>query len=566
MTVSFLDLPPEVHSHVSHFLHPRQLAPICLASRACFANYSRTLDTHLCLDGAFEASRYFQKHREHARKLHFCSHGHPIKPQSPVDCSPPPKRPLPDKLDSISSLELYDVGPIYDDVHPFSPPHIAAATTYPGHLIGATLSLFSPTALRTLLVHQSPFPLNATLAYAISEWAPRLTRLSFRAHCVDASSLGRLVETLIELEDLEVGSVKTCWCRGHEGRAEGAKDLAGAIAAAKGLKRLTMHSSNVLTVESGVFFDVLAGRHKKSSCPAHGDDGAASTSDSSGLKSLELRRSPVPGRALARYLASPAAGSLQRLFIGGCKDVRAGHLASALAPHNAPERCAFTSSDGPLHLEVDGRLISSDVLAAIGHRIVFLRLYQPDAVHCKLVGEAAQKGQLSRCSHIVVVPSGDDEEEDVVGIRADWTSSLQGTDVDVSVGDEAWRSMRRDLDERRAWAEAIARGDDRLVAGGDALDGQLSATAPTQPRFVDGATSSSSSTSPSPSPPPTSPAPAKRRRSSSGNPRSRRRGRHASHHQAHQRYRSANTQTVTTANVTSWDAWGAGGGIDVWRD
>lgn len=580
-------LRPSASSHIASYLHPRQLPPLCLTSRFCYAAYFRPLESHLCLDGSAEASCFFHRHEQHARKVHFCSHGHPITAgpssssgSSSASSSSEPPHPL----SKLQTLELYDVGLLLDDSHPFSPPYTATnnatACSYPGHLIGATLSVAPPT-LRNLIVHQSPLPLNATLAYVISAWAPHLAKLSFRAHCVDASSLGRLVETLKGLEELEVGSVKTCWCRGQTGRIEGAKDLAGALAAAPALKRLTLHSSNALAVGGGIFFDVLAGNGKEhchKSC-AGNNGSASSAAPTTQLTSLEIRRCPVRGSAIARYLSSPAAASLQRLFIGGCKGVRAGHLASALSP--AP--CAFITSRQPLSLELDGRLLSNELLTALAHRVVFLRLHDPEDKHCEMVRKAAQAGQLAKCGEIVVIP-GDDADEDQ--LRASWTSAVKGTRIDLTVGDEAWRSMRKDQEERAAWAQSMASAADDLAIAASGLaplsfgpDAPPTSLAATRRDSTETARSTSSSSG------------GKRRRSGSDANSHR----HRAPGPEQRRYRhlasiapNSNsdispwsvgapawpTQRADyvgySSNQPDWEAWNAfdapGGSIDVWRE
>ncbi|CAO1635401.1 unnamed protein product [Parajaminaea phylloscopi] len=613
----FLQLPPEVHTHVSSFLDTRELLPFALVCRQARATVSKRLDESIALDGTHEAKAFIHRYRKHARSL-FCAHGRPLNvtkrrksslahahhgiqgatsdddghstetsSASSTSSSPPHGHLVHDsgrlakrcRVERIRELTLYDVRPVYAvqdassddsadehmrDDSQVSPPasptssfrspshHTPGASPVraglregmPGNIIGVALSLLPN--LETLVISQCPIPVNMAMAYAISVFTPRLRRLTLRSPHVDASALAMLVRNLAHLEELEVGSVKTCWCRGALGRQEGAKDLADALHRAASLKRIVFNSSAVTAVDGGLLFKLLAQTAQTYRCAdspivaadhvwsANAAGGVSCSPDSararrvahnhgrgrpmgqtqrpdqeqaggerSGVdamsfspRSLELRRSGLHGNALVTFLASPSAARLRRLFIGGCKSVRPIHLAKLMARRHGHSVTPFVLSREPLYLEIDGRLLTREVLLGLSHRIVYLRVFEPAPAHVSLIESCLADGALARCRHIVICPSqgetestdarmqegGDEDADEGPASSADdgdmfrqhrprsWRdiqSRLQQTlasrksspgesHTDVSIGDTAWWKMNREREEMRRWARDAA--------------------------------------------------------------------------------------------------------------
>lgn len=218
------------------------------------------------------------------------------------------------------------------------------------------------------------------------------------------------------------------------GALKAANELGHALAAAPRLRRLVFTASIVAGTGEGIVFHHLA---------------LSRTS----LESLELRRSPVPGKALATFLASPAAGSLQHLFLGGLKRVKATDLVPS-----ASKVPAFVTSTEALDLQLDGRLCSIALFKALGHRIVELRIFEPDFAQLL---EALPL--LPRLRNLIVCPR---EGQDALTLAATLEQLGAVCAARVSVGDDEWRAIEEEKAEMKVYqaeaARAAAAADDEL--------------------------------------------------------------------------------------------------------
>lgn len=292
-------------------------------------------------------------------------------------------------------------------------------------------------SLHSLTIDESPFSLTPALAIRMAHLAPKLRKLVFRCRRVEPICLAVLLHHLHDLRELEVGSVKMCWCRDASGHRQSAKELGKALGTAimRGhLQHLVLHTSSVFGYESGLVLremtKVAEGRQEderhvnaltimdneatssSTATKAHSQDDLAAPrtapQQQKSLKSLELHRLPATGVSFAAFLSSPAAAHLENLFIGGCKSIGPQHLAAVIRGDFGTAKPAFVTSTSPLSLRIDARLLSPALLQGLGHRIASMRLYEPREEHVKLLSDARACGTLSRCAHVVVLPHVDD--------------------------------------------------------------------------------------------------------------------------------------------------------------
>ncbi|CAO1634042.1 unnamed protein product [Jaminaea pallidilutea] len=298
-------------------------------------------------------------------------------------------------------------------------------------------------SLHSLTIDESPFSLTPALAIRMAHLAPKLRKLVLRCRHVEPICLAVLLHHLHDLRELEVGSVKMCWCRDASGHRQSAKELGKALGTAimRGhLQHLVLHTSSVFGYESGLVLremtKVAEGRQEDephvrmltttAKVLDSGDDARSSSTavrdslqdDSAAprtrpqpqksLKSLELHRLPATGASFAAFLSGPAAANIEDLFIGGCKSIGPQHLAAVVRGDFGTAKPPFVTSTSPLSLRIDARLLSSALLEGLGHRITSMRLYEPREEHVKLLSDARACGTLSRCASVVVLPHVDD--------------------------------------------------------------------------------------------------------------------------------------------------------------
>lgn len=369
--------------------------------------------------------------------------------------------------------------------------------------------------LETLHIRQSAIPLGSAAAVSIVASCPKLKALTVRSPNCDTSTLAGMLCSLQELRMLEVSSVKTCSCRGKAGQVHAAIELGLALRTHSSLRRVVFNSCKVLNADDGILLRVLGEEdqhmcpHKEAvlqrllrqqwqrqdmkqsphgpawaSLPQHGHrksstsiptplTPASKVGPPARLESIEFRRSPLHGRALLRYLRSAPAASLNHLFVGGCKQVRPGHL--ILATQDDCTQRGLVRSSKPLHLEIDGRLLSKEMLRALSHRIAVLRIFEPSEQQLRLVMHVINTGGLYRLTDLVVLPLEDDlprwaplsketlrcsglagggiESGDLRSLLEDQLTLVAHRQrIDLTVGDEAWHGMLQCREALRFWA------------------------------------------------------------------------------------------------------------------
>lgn len=262
--------------------------PFALVCKQTNKVVAKRLDESIALDGTIEARAFAHRYHNHSRSL-LCSRGHAFmvprriyssRIEDPDGCAHPQRRgadTAPRKtcrIDRIKQITFYDVRPFCSWQRSPAPDDITQGHTSKASrssASGSTSTPFEVTSVKiigfvfsllpnfeSLSANQCLILLNMALAYAISVYAPKLRRLTLRSPHVDASALAMLLQNLTSLEELEVGRVKTCWCRGSERRQEGARDLAHALRGAAKLDRLVFNSSTVTAVDGELLFKLPA--------------------------------------------------------------------------------------------------------------------------------------------------------------------------------------------------------------------------------------------------------------------------------------------------------------------
>ncbi|CAO1613886.1 unnamed protein product [Sympodiomycopsis kandeliae] len=518
---AFLDLPIELHLYLAHFLSADSLFALAAANRKANVLYRDNASARVRLDGVQELAGFQDRLTPRSKRSSCMSVN-----------SQPSKR----QRHQIREMEMYDLKPSdnrgysdFDDMEHSNSPERAT-------MIGKTLSVCPK--LTTLRILQSSLPLSPIVAHAIAASVPHLQSLTFQSPHCDANSLAMLLRELGSLHTLDVSSVKTCSCRGSKGQTEGVVDFAVALSSHKRLRRVVFNSCKALGWDNGLLLRVLSGEehqvceqhrirlrhehqvlellkqyrsayrqihhqpssdqsqtqsqsphhhhhhhnhHHKSSFPKQqhreGCDGKP-VRGALRLKSIEFRRSPLHGRALMRYLRSEPASSLTHLFVGGCKQVRPGHL--VLATQCPDHHHGICSSREALHLEVDGRLLSKELLRNLSHRITTLRIFEPSELQISLLVHVLRTGGLQRLANLIILPSEEDvarwsslpadEVQAVSGprstdgplvidgdLRADLERRLSElercVEIDLTIGDEAWHAMQDSKEAMRYWAQ-----------------------------------------------------------------------------------------------------------------
>ena len=260
------------------------------------------------------------------------------------------------------------------------------------------------------------------LADKMVERVPQLRSLTFHSPHIDSGALATVIEGLPHLHTLDVSGVRTCACRGKIGQLQGMLELTYALRSASELGRLVMTSSRVFAVQNGEFLEALA---------LEGSELR--------LKSLELRRSPVRGQALARFLQSPVCKGLSHLFVGGCKRVRSRHLS------HLPEAG---------EIELDGSLLSPEALPRSTSR---LRIYEPGATTLANLSDVIRKGRLPHLEQVTLLPRRDAAAAwlDRDPIPLEVTLEKHGRPgAAVVVGDSQWWRVRREEIKTQSWNRA----------------------------------------------------------------------------------------------------------------
>lgn len=206
-----------------------------------------------------------------------------------------------------------------------------------------------------------------------------------------------------------------------------------------------------------------------------------------------------------RYLRSAPAASLNHLFIGGCKQVRPGHLILATQTNHGQHGIA--SSMNPLHLELDGRLLTKEMLRNLSHRITQLRVFEPTLDHLKVLVHVLKSGGLHRMSDLVILPRETDVPEwsplsrDVADTAIEAEGPLlahttktgelrrymeyqlglinRHAPVDLTIGDEAWHDMQQCKEELRFWAQVqLQEEEEEMMRASGLYGGQDKAGVP----------------------------------------------------------------------------------------
>lgn len=484
----------------------QSLISVACLSRRAQTLYANEASARVFLDGVHEMATFHRRLSPQAKRVR-CHHSAPCPADNIEPAVTPPKKRL--RAERIKEVSIYDMTYGGDTELPDAPApgDVMPSIAMQRELISVTRlsnTLSVCPNLHALQVYQSSVALSPSAAYTISLRTPRLKSLTFRSPHCDAASLAGLVRRLDLLHTLDVSSVKTCPCRGHAGLVHGAIELGLALRTHPKLHRVVFNSCKVLGVDDGLLLRVLSGedrytcehkealrnrlreQHHQHYHPDHHFDhhNLASPSlmspegPSLRLRSIEFRRSPLHGRALLRYLRSAPAAQLNHLFIGGCKHVRPGHLilaTQAVCPHSG-----LTSSTEPLQLEVDGRLLSKEMLRNLSHRITLLRVFEPADEHLKIIAHVLRSGGLDRLTEIVILPKEEDlprwsplshnlasllDDAEIPASSPPPTGDLRRymqsqlallghrRPVDLTVGDEAWHAMQQCKLELRFWAQ-----------------------------------------------------------------------------------------------------------------
>lgn len=499
-------MPYELHQHIASLLHPATLSDLCLASRKAYDLYSDARDARVSIDGTLEAERFFKANRRTLdatlRRENRCihgQHGRSIKTVAGSDVAQDQQNKArisnrgPRGL-RIHQLKLFDVRPfqsevvngevvfrnipfipvslIHDDLKRATCPDLA---TLPRNLVEAAISVCPN--LRELSTLQSVVPLDEHLARLMSLRTPRLRSLTFQSWQADTAATAILLRGLPNLEMLHVMSMKTCPCRGPKATREAALEVGLAIRNHPKLKKVVFNGCKALKVEKGLLMRVLAGLEHRKDCrnAGHhhghhqGNDSYQQVSSSTmepdspstpvqaftGLISLELRRCPLPGDCLLSYLVSPFASHLDHLFIGGCRKVHADDLKEATssgspsrAGQAAKKPVGIVASRRGLNLEIDGRLLSKELLENLDHRLTTLRIFEPNQRHLQiLVAAISQKERLGRLESLTILPL-ETEVDGYVEPKGQFRQLLLdgfvagGKHVDLRIGDESWWQVK----------------------------------------------------------------------------------------------------------------------------
>ncbi|PWN19039.1 hypothetical protein BCV69DRAFT_58936 [Microstroma glucosiphilum] len=386
------------------------------------------------------------------------------------------------------SLMMYPVG--YNEGELYRNPD-----DFGGNLIGATVSICPN--LEVLKVTNTAIPVTEGLAHHLRDWCVKLREFTYLGKAFDTTAMATLLLDLDTLETLHVSGLKTCECQGEEAFKRAIEKLGKALRGHQKLTNLSFTACRALRIENGRLLNILG-------APILEEDeemtDAAAPASTEALKygdlklnSLEFRRCPVPGQALAIYLSSPPAAHLKHLYIGGCKSVKARDLSEAVVK----DAEGLIASDEPLEVEIDGYLMSKNFFKGLQHRITRLRIFEPNyAQYCTLTS-SIEKGYLPRLTSIVILPAQEDlalwgvrylrfngtrfvyssvwspdhlaryarkhmgvEEGEEAAFHPRWGHlkeglqkwiSWAGSNAEVSVGDDAWQEMRENQARLGYW-------------------------------------------------------------------------------------------------------------------
>lgn len=326
--------------------------------------------------------------------------------------------------------------------------------------------------LQSLTVLQTPLPFTLALAASLISSCPNLKHLTYRTPHLDASALALAICNLRELTSFDVSGVRSCWCRGAVGRTQGMMELASALSRARNLKRMVFTACKVFSVDnSALLFKLGKASREGTAICSHGH-AQVGVDFGMSLSSLEIRRSPVSGKSLAFFLSSPSCQDLKHLFIGGCAKVGQSHLIQAFKSN---------LSSTPLDLEIDGYLVSNDLLKMIGSRLSNLRLFEPNLACLDFLTKALVDGTLSNLLRLTIIPSEDTISEWICNqdlTQEQYSTSLKSSTqssrldsltitrfikllkernpvAEVRIGDGPWMRMREAIADRKWWADQM---------------------------------------------------------------------------------------------------------------
>lgn len=294
------------------------------------------------------------------------------------------------------------------------------------NLIGATISICPN--LKVLYVTNTPIPVKLGLTRALTVWCTKLRDFTYVGKAFDTVAMAQLVHSVSTLEALHVSSVKTCDCQGETAAKQAVELLGRCLRSHAKLTRLTFTACRALRIGNGRLLDILSAPIVRENAET---SDAAAPADTGGpdygvlkLESFQLRRCPVPGPALSVYLSSPNAAHLKHLCIGGCKYVKAEHLAEAVAKDTK----GLIASDEPLDLDLDADLISKELFKGLQHRIRRLRLFEPTFKQYCILTTSIEKGYLPRLAKLIILPAQADLAMwGVRGIRFNGTEFVRGS-------------------------------------------------------------------------------------------------------------------------------------------
>ncbi|KAN0063870.1 hypothetical protein ACQY0O_003476 [Thecaphora frezii] len=456
---SFLQLPIDLHENLGDFLEHDDLCQLSKTSRGVRALYRPVLETYLQLDGSLEL-------------LGFLAHHLPTNKGSRtghVSLSGSARNGASERLGRIRHIILYEPGVVWRGAQQeeverlFAQIDPNAVSEAAGGPIGAVLAL-CPNA-KTLMVLQTPLALMPSLASVMVAKTPRLRSLTYRSPHVDAEAVATAVAGLRYLHTLDVSGVRTCRCRGEAARRNGVRALAASLRQSGSLRRLVFTACRALSTDRGALLSLIASD----------DDGFGVTRGERTilrLSSLELRRSPVKGPALAALLRSQACRELQHIFVGGCKRIRGRHF----GPPQQSNGCSTDGGDRAAsalavnELSIDGRLLSTDLNVTALKHLRRLRIYAPRPHELRILLRIVEEGNMPLLSELILLPCDGDvdgwlakeacpEADSIRSMLAEGLRRYCQQHATIRVGDSLWWRVRT---EKGEMVEGRGRVDDPL--------------------------------------------------------------------------------------------------------
>ncbi|CEH18786.1 hypothetical protein CBOM_05496 [Ceraceosorus bombacis] len=464
----FQTYPVDIHACLAKHLDAESLLAISLTCRALATLYALPLSRCLALNSADELLNFVLHHQRKRDQL--CAGGHSLVYRQDAAKWTNPAYDL--KLDDPGTLlnsrrimELHQL--VREREH---------APDFPAHeissgLLGAVLDLCPK--LKSIRTYHTTLPLTTSLAHALLRTTPNLTTLIYRSKWCDPNALALLLSRS-QIKTLDVSSAHFCACKGDEVRHLDAEALGCWIVDSRSLQRLVLTSSYVTGWNHGALW-----RHMATQNYLNGSSGDRRALPPV-LKSLELRRTQVNASAFGAFLSSPNAGALTHLFLGGVARLSSKSLEESLTPRSGEAPCAFVASCELLDLEIDARLMSSELLKLLGKRIGYLRVFEPSTVRCMDLTNVLANGFLPKLHRLVICPRSQHDDESLrtkatrgtaphqpVSARHAATIALTAMSLgvkDATVGDDFWWGIEERKNSMAAYRKMEAEDQRKQAA------------------------------------------------------------------------------------------------------